>query len=65
MKVEKSTPWQDEFENVLVGELEQLRKSERALQRMYLISEASRNCVSVSCSSFPKCSSVPIAWTRS
>jgi ferritin-like metal-binding protein YciE len=35
MKVEKSTPWQDEFENVLVGELEQLRKSEKALQKMY------------------------------
>jgi ferritin-like metal-binding protein YciE len=35
MKAAKSTPWQDEFENVLVGELEQLRRSEQALQKMY------------------------------
>jgi ferritin-like metal-binding protein YciE len=34
MKV-KSTPSQDEFENVLMEELEELRKSEKALQRMY------------------------------
>jgi ferritin-like metal-binding protein YciE len=35
MKAAKSTPWQDEFESVLVGELEQLRTSEKALQKMY------------------------------
>ena len=35
MKAAKLAPWQDEFENALVGELEQLRKSERALQKMY------------------------------
>jgi ferritin-like metal-binding protein YciE len=34
MKV-KSTPSQDEFENVLMEELEELRKSEKALQRLY------------------------------
>ena len=35
MKAAKSTAWQDEFENALVGELEQLRKSEKALRAMY------------------------------
>ncbi len=35
MKVVKSTPSQDEFENVLMAELEELRKSEKALQKMY------------------------------
>jgi hypothetical protein len=34
MKV-KSIPSQDEFENVLMEELEELRKSEKALQRLY------------------------------
>jgi hypothetical protein len=35
MKAVKSTPSQDEFENVLIAELEELRKSEKALQKMY------------------------------
>jgi ferritin-like metal-binding protein YciE len=35
MKAVKVTPSQDEFESVLVAELEQLRKSEKALERMY------------------------------
>jgi ferritin-like metal-binding protein YciE len=35
MKAVKSTRLQDEFESVLVAELEELRKSEKALQKMY------------------------------
>ena len=35
MKAVKSTPSQDEFENALMAELEELRKSEKALQKMY------------------------------
>ncbi|MGA2878006.1 MAG: hypothetical protein ABSG13_03570 [Bryobacteraceae bacterium] len=35
MKALKATPAQEEFENVLIAELEELRKSERALQKMY------------------------------
>ena len=35
MKAIKSTPLQDEFENVLIAELEELHKTEKALQRMY------------------------------
>ena len=35
MKAVKSTPLQDEFENLLIAELEELRKSEKALQKMY------------------------------
>ena len=35
MKAVKATPSQDEFENVLMAELEELRKSEKALQKMY------------------------------
>lgn len=31
----KATPAQEEFENVLIAELEELRKSEKALQKMY------------------------------
>jgi ferritin-like metal-binding protein YciE len=35
MKAVKSTPSQDEFESALMAELEELRKSEKALQKMY------------------------------
>jgi ferritin-like metal-binding protein YciE len=35
MKAAKSTPWQDEFESVVVDELEQLRRSEKALKKLY------------------------------
>jgi len=35
MKAVKSTPLQDEFERALVAELEELRKSEKALQKMF------------------------------
>jgi ferritin-like metal-binding protein YciE len=35
MKAVKSTPSQEEFENALMAELEQLRKSEKALQKMF------------------------------
>ena len=35
MNIVKSTRSQDEFENVLLTELEELRKSEKALQKMY------------------------------
>jgi ferritin-like metal-binding protein YciE len=35
MKAVRSTPLQDEFENLLIAELEELRKSEKALQKMY------------------------------
>ncbi len=35
MKAVKSTPLQDEFESALVAELEELRKSEKALQKMF------------------------------
>jgi ferritin-like metal-binding protein YciE len=35
MKALKSTPLEDEFENALIVELEELRKSEKALQKMY------------------------------
>lgn len=35
MNVLKSTPSQDEFESVLLAELEELRRSEKVLQKMY------------------------------
>ncbi len=35
MKALKSMPSQDEFENALMAELEELRKSEKALQKMF------------------------------
>jgi ferritin-like metal-binding protein YciE len=35
MKAVKSTRSQDDFENALMAELEELRKSEKALQKMY------------------------------
>jgi ferritin-like metal-binding protein YciE len=35
VKAVASTHQQDEFESVLVAELEELRKSEKALQKMY------------------------------
>jgi len=35
MKAVKSTPVQDEFESALIAELEELRRSEKALQKMY------------------------------
>lgn len=35
MKAVKSIPVQDEFESALIAELEELRKSEKALQKMY------------------------------
>jgi len=35
MKAVRSISSQDEFENVLMAELEDLRKSEKALQKMY------------------------------
>jgi ferritin-like metal-binding protein YciE len=35
MKAVTSTPSQDMFEDVLMAELEELRRSEKALQRMY------------------------------
>ena len=35
MKVVKSPPSQEEFESVLMAELEELRRSEKALQKMY------------------------------
>jgi ferritin-like metal-binding protein YciE len=35
MKAVRATPVQEEFESVLVAELEDLRKSEKALQKMY------------------------------
>jgi ferritin-like metal-binding protein YciE len=35
MKAVKSTRSQDDFENALMAELEDLRKSEKALQKMY------------------------------
>jgi ferritin-like metal-binding protein YciE len=35
MKAVKSTHSQDDFENALMAELEELRKSEQALQKMY------------------------------
>lgn len=35
MNALKSTPSQDEFESVLLAELEELRRSEKALQKMY------------------------------
>ncbi len=35
MKAVISTPSQDEFENALMAELEELRKSEKALQKMF------------------------------
>ena len=35
MKAVRATPLQDEFENVLIAELEELRKSEKALQKIY------------------------------
>jgi hypothetical protein len=35
MKALRAIPVQDDFENALVVELEELRKSEKALQKMY------------------------------
>ncbi len=35
MKAVSSMPTQDEFESALLAELEQLRRSEKALQKMY------------------------------
>ncbi len=35
MQAVRATSSQDEFENVLIAELEELRKSEKALQKMY------------------------------
>jgi ferritin-like metal-binding protein YciE len=35
MKLVKSTPVHDEFEAALVAELEELRRNEKALQKMY------------------------------
>jgi ferritin-like metal-binding protein YciE len=35
MQAVRATASQDEFENVLIAELEELRKSEKALQKMY------------------------------
>jgi ferritin-like metal-binding protein YciE len=35
MNAVKSTPAQDEFESVLLAELQELRRSEKALQKMY------------------------------
>jgi ferritin-like metal-binding protein YciE len=35
MNAVKSTPLQDEFESLLMAELEELRRSEKALQKMY------------------------------
>ena len=35
MKAIRLIPTQDEFESVLVAELEELRRSEKALQKMY------------------------------
>ncbi len=35
MKAVRAIPSQDEFENALIAELEGLRKSEKALQKMY------------------------------
>jgi ferritin-like metal-binding protein YciE len=35
MKAAKSAPSQDDFESALVGELEELRKTEKALQQLY------------------------------
>ena len=35
MKAVTATPLQDEFENALMSELEELRKSEKALQKLY------------------------------
>jgi ferritin-like metal-binding protein YciE len=35
MKAVRATAVQEEFENVLIAELEDLRKSEKALQKMY------------------------------
>lgn len=35
MKAVNATPSPDEFDNVLVAELEQLRKTEKSLQRLY------------------------------
>lgn len=35
MKVVNLTPSQDEFENVLLAELHELRRSEKALQKLY------------------------------
>jgi ferritin-like metal-binding protein YciE len=35
MKAPESTPLQDEFENVLLAELHQLRRTEKALEKLY------------------------------
>jgi ferritin-like metal-binding protein YciE len=35
MQLAKPTPLEDEFESALIVELEELRKSEKALQKMY------------------------------
>jgi ferritin-like metal-binding protein YciE len=35
MKALKTTPLQDEFESVVMSELEELRKTEEALQKMF------------------------------
>jgi ferritin-like metal-binding protein YciE len=35
MKALRSTPSQDEFENALLAELQELRRTEKALQKMY------------------------------
>ena len=35
MNAVKSTPAEDEFESILLAELQELRKTEKALQRMY------------------------------
>ena len=35
MKALKTTPLQDEFESVVMSELEELRKTEKALQKMF------------------------------
>ncbi len=35
MKALRSTPSQDEFENVLLAELQEIRRTEKVLQKMY------------------------------
>jgi len=35
MKIQKSKPMQDDFENALLTELQELRRTEKALEKMY------------------------------
>ena len=63
MKVTQSLR-QDEFENVLLAELQELRRTEKALQKMYPRLKSKPQLRNSSCNSWRTCSSAHIVWTR-